>query len=362
MATEGDAPHVHWEAEPQTRSQELADFAFDHAAVGIAQLTPDGHVARVNQTLCHMLGYSAKDLLSRSYNDIVHSGDASVTVRSEDKIDNSIELQAYTRDGRQLNILATEAPVLDNDGNTIFRIVSLRDITGQRIRQEETAVCQKRLAQLTHQLLERERQATQSIAKSLHDHLAQSLAAMRLYLDLIEPSHATQAIAPVVNEYRQVSMLLDQAIHGLRQMLTDLRPPLLAERGLIAALDSEVRLHTAENGKTDVLLEINAASTARWPSNVEYHAFMIAREAMTNALRHARATLIRVIVAGDAQRLALEVIDDGSDLPTPGYRVHPEQLGLTAMRERAAAVGGKCTVHSIAKGGTRVFLVWEAPV
>jgi signal transduction histidine kinase len=98
----------------------------------------------------------------------------------------------------------------------------------------------------------------------------------------------------------------------VRAVLHDLRPALLEEQGLIAALDNEVRARTIDTAQADVLLELDDGDLGlRWPAEVEYAAFMIAREAIVNAQQRNGTTLVRVVLAGDAQGLQLEIIDDG---------------------------------------------------
>lgn len=97
----------------------------------------------------------------------------------------------------------------------------------------------------------------------------------------------------------------------VRKVLADLRPPLLEEQGLAAALDNEIRVALSASGP-DVLLEVvDGLYSQRWPSDVEYSAFMVVREAIANARLHAHASLIRVVLEGDTHQLNVEVIDDG---------------------------------------------------
>ncbi len=98
----------------------------------------------------------------------------------------------------------------------------------------------------------------------------------------------------------------------------------------------------------------------RWPADVEYGSFMIAREAIANALQHARSSLIRVVLTGSAQVLTLEVIDDGSGIPAALRDGRPGHLGMVGMRERAIAIGGRLEISGSTGGGTCIRLHWEA--
>lgn len=89
-----------------------------------------------------------------------------------------------------------------------------------------------------------------------------------------------------------------------------------------------------------------AAEAQRWPDEVEYAAFMIAREAVGNALRHARASDVRVHLAGTPRTLRLQISDNGVDIPDELTQGRPGHLGLVGMRERALGVGGRLSLLS----------------
>jgi signal transduction histidine kinase len=111
-------------------------------------------------------------------------------------------------------------------------------------------------------------------------------------------------------------------------------------------------------------LQLDAPASAhlqRWPADVEYAGFMVAREALNNALRHARAHRIELFVDGDAQWLTVQVRDDGCGMPERGGVVRPGHLGMVGMRERAQAIGAVLRIESLADAGTTVTLQWGEP-
>lgn len=159
---------------------------------------------------------------------------------------------------------------------------------------------------------------------------------------------------------QRLGTLIQQGIRQVRQVLVDLRPPLLDESGLAAALDNELRNRQVEQSNTQLTLHVNAGMEGlRWPRAVEYAAFMIAREALENALRHAHAATVSVRLSGTVHSLRMEIVDDGS-----GFAAWPiapgGHLGLAGMRERAHAVGAELEVAPGEGSGTRVDLRWQA--
>ncbi len=248
------------------------------------------------------------------------------------------------------------------DGRPRFLLGFNMDMTQARQSEAALRTYQHELSQLTHRLLEQERVTSHHIAQALHDHLGQNLAVARLHLDAAIVRHGERLEPDIRGELQRLSGQLDQAIRDVRLVLGELRPPMLEEQGLIAALDNETRARSLDPQGTDVLLEIDDGALAmRWPPDVEYAALMIAREAIVNAQRHAGASLVRVIVGGDGRQLLLEVVDDGHGIPDSLRTGRPGHLGLVGMRERAVAIHGQLSIGTAAGGGARVALEWKAP-
>lgn len=204
------------------------------------------------------------------------------------------------------------------------------------------------LSALAEQLMAQERETVHHLAQALHDQLGQTLTALRLTLDL-DAAGARQ----------QARSLVDQALREVREVLVDLRPPLLEAEGLLAALDNEVAHRRALHADVRVDLDMDTTLLAqRWPADVEYAVFMIAREGLENALRHARPSRVQLHLHGGPDDIELGVCDDGIGL-TPGFERRHGHLGLVGMRERARAIGATLLLDSPAGHGTELLLRWE---
>jgi signal transduction histidine kinase len=188
------------------------------------------------------------------------------------------------------------------------------------------------------------------LRRDLHDGVGPTLAGVALGLDLVaarladDPAAARAMLAELKGETAA-------AVDDVRRLVHGLRPPALDELGLVRALRQQTdRLALRSPGldirvDSDLVLPPLSAAT-------EVAAYRIAVEAVTNSVRHAGATSCHVQVAADGA-LRLEVVDDGSGI-TEGT---PPGVGLAAMRERAAEVGGSCTVAPVDGHGTRVLAV-----
>lgn len=239
-------------------------------------------------------------------------------------------------------------------------VANLRDVT-QRVRADAVfEQSRTQLSELTHKLMTQEKTLVKGLAQALHDQLGQTMAAIRMAHETILTLQADQ-VEPVVHKLQaQLGALISLAIRQVRQVLTDLRPPLLDEHGLAAALDNELRNRSLKVPQLDISVHVQPqVAQLRWPAEVEYAAFMVAREAVENALRHASATAVALRLSGSALGLLLEVSDNGVGMPADAI-VRTGHLGILGMQERAHAIGAGVTVDSGATGGTRICFTWQS--
>lgn len=184
------------------------------------------------------------------------------------------------------------------------------------------------------------------IRRNLHDELAPTLAAAGLTAstaaDLLGRDPAAGA---AVLERLQGG--LRAALDDIRRLVDELRPVMLDQRGLSGAIRER-----ADALRPQLDISVEAPETLPdLPAAVEVAAYRICQEALMNVLRHARARRCRVRLAVEGATLLLDVEDDGVGTPTAGT---PGGVGLGSMRERAADLGGTCTVHGLPGGGTSV--------
>lgn len=179
------------------------------------------------------------------------------------------------------------------------------------------------------------------IAGELHDELGQLLTSLRLSLAELSASLAVPAQQDLACDLEALSA---QALHLVRGMSHALHPPLLQRAGLAAALEAMCQ---RQDGRGAVRCTLQApAELPRMPDALELAVYRIAQEALSNALRHARATQIEVSLLVRARTLQLTVRDDGV-----GYDVAaPAGFGRRGMQARAAQHTGQLHEHSGAQG------------
>jgi signal transduction histidine kinase len=204
-----------------------------------------------------------------------------------------------------------------------------------------------------------ERVLVKRLAQVLHDQLGQTLAAIRMCHETILALQSAQSPPDSQHLQERMGTLIGQAIAQVRQVLQDLRPPLLEEQGLSVALDNELRNRAQGAPQVDISITVpHKLELMRWPTEVEYAAFMVVREAVENALRHSGANAIAVALSGNALALHVTVIDNGVGLPE-GVGLGVGHLGILGMQERAQAVSASVTLGRGHEPGTRVAFHWQ---
>lgn len=219
---------------------------------------------------------------------------------------------------------------------------------GGRLRRslEEKEAQRSRLLQalLTAQEEERGR-----IARDLHDQIGQSLTALLLGLDR-QLERLDPATDGAHGELRRLRSLTAVTLADVRRIALDLRPSVLDELGLAAALRRFGReLHERYGIAVTVLVEV----PERLPQQVETVLYRVAQEALTNVVRHARAAEASIVVTVSRGSVQLVVEDDGVGFD-PTALAPAERIGLIGMRERLELLGGSLRLESAPGGGCSV--------
>lgn len=260
-------------------------------------------------------------------------------------------------DGQEIDLEGVISHV--KHGQVQWSLVSLHDITAHVQAEVQLQHSRAQLAELTKKLMTQERVLVKRLAQVLHDQLGQTLAAIRMCHDTVIALQTAETASDFQCSQERMGNLIGQAIQQVRQVLLDLRPPLLEEHGLSVALDNELRNRAQGAPQVDITSRVpQKLEVMRWPAEVEYAAFMVVREAVENALRHSGASAITVALTGGAMLLDIVVADNGIGLPA-GAGLSVGHLGIVGMQERAQAAGASVTYGRGQETGTRVNFRWQ---
>lgn len=192
----------------------------------------------------------------------------------------------------------------------------------------------------------------------LHDMVGQSLSVLGMGIETIRGLVAGTLTQKADATFDEMSRLLKETMGSVREVMADLRPPLLDDYGLYAAIEWHARQMATRTGLN---IDVDGARLEpRPPAEVEVALFRIAQEALINVAKHAGASQARVSLKRDAGRVRLVVEDDGRGIGPAANDAETVGWGMAVMRERAAAVGGAMHVESAGRG-TRVVVEVAAP-
>jgi signal transduction histidine kinase/ligand-binding sensor domain-containing protein len=208
------------------------------------------------------------------------------------------------------------------------------------------------LRQLTVRLESAKEDERSRISRELHDEFGQTLTAAKLNLQMLR---TTMADAGAARRLEDAVTMVDGMIRQARDIARGLRPPLLDEAGLVPAIDQYLKSMAERSG---IRIEFDAApGVARTPPGLNTTAFRLVQEAVGNALRHARASVIRVTLRDESDALRLVVEDDGVGFDPTGVTRSARRgahLGLLGMTERVRSAGGTIEFESRPGAGSRI--------
>lgn len=189
------------------------------------------------------------------------------------------------------------------------------------------------------------------LRRDLHDGLGPELAAIALELETVRDL-ADGPGTPAGAKAESLRTHVREVVSDVRRIVDDLRPPMLDDLGLAAAVEQQARRLSSP----DLPVDVAVADLPPLSAAVELAVLRIAGEAMTNAVRHSGARHARVAVGWADGLVELVVADDGRGFDSPA-----DGVGLGSMRERALELGGSCTVESAPGRGTTVRALLPAP-
>ncbi len=258
------------------------------------------------------------------------------------------------KDKRFVEIVA--APFFGKDGVLQGIIESNRDITKRKRREIALQKCSARLQAMTARLAELEDTERSRLSRELHDQVGQNLSVLGLNLNIIRTLLAEYSEAQVHFRLDDSIQIVEQTGEQIRDIMADLRPLVLDDYGLVAAL----RWYSDKiSDRTGIEITLDCDSpNVRYKSRLENTLYRIAQEALTNVTKHSQAKSVRITVEPDGDKLRLVIADDGIGFdPTGRLEVEGNHgWGLLIMRERVETIGGQFKIESSPNLGARIIV------
>jgi PAS domain S-box-containing protein len=264
------------------------------------------------------------------------------------------EFRIVSKNGEIRYFQSEGSPIGDASGKVTAVVGVSRDITERKRNENELRISTAQLQALSRRLVELQESERRQLSRELHDRIGQSLTALNINLDVLKKTLASYSNNEVDLRLEDSVGLLESTMEAVENVMSELRPPMLDDHGLGAALDWHARNFSRRTG---IAVAVRASGPAVRPApQIEIALFRIAQEGLNNVAKHASARRVEIALSHTNEECVMSVRDDGigfddvadiSDKPKPG-------LGMVTMRERAQAVDGRFEVQALAGRGTQL--------
>lgn len=335
-------------------SRKRLQALFDNMRDGILLVDRNAKHVDANPAFCELLGYSREEMLRMSLWD-----DVPLHRREE-----AYELwRKFLVSGR----LEGEFTVLRKDGSTAevdyravahfmpdLHLTTIRDITARRRAEDELKQYAAHLKFLSRRLVEVQENERRTLVRELHDRTGQNLTAINLQLGTIREQCSAQAQNAILARVDDAMALVAATVEAMRDVMSNLRPPVLEDYGLLAGLRWYGEIFSQRTGLPVELSGVEPSP--RLAPVAETALFRIAQEALTNVAKHANASRIEIALDREAKCVRLAIADNGRGFDVTAERPLNAGWGLLVIRERVEAVDGILQVDSAPGRGTRVVV------
>ena len=367
---------------------------YTHAPTGIVGCSLDGQYINVNEEFCRITGHTRDELLTLDIHDLTNPTDSARETDIYQELSSgklpfyNIEQRYVRKNGANIWVGITRSLVRDDDGEPLYTIGVVVDITHRKavqeiLRRSEDALQQKTielekrvhedaidmraanlalvegqksLELLSQRLFDAQEAERRIVARDLHDGVTQSLAALKM--NLVIMSNELLATTQQETDARLADSiaLAAQAIDLVRSVMTDLRPSGIDDSDLESALGSLLEQFRSRHN-LNIQFEKNDSHLPRLDTNVELALMRIAQEALFNIAKHANTKEATLILRQEEDAIYLAIEDKGDGIKSLQSARRSGSHGMTIMRERAEAFGGNFNVTSVPGQGTKIE-VW----
>ena len=328
---------------------ELARLAaiVQSSADGIISTTLDGIILTWNEAAQKLFGYSPSEVVGHSVRMLVPPAlrlELRGMIKEIQKGESILycETVRLKKDGTQMPIGLTVSPVRDSSGNLAGVSGIYHDITERKRHEKALRDSRQQLRNLAARIEAIREDERAHIAREVHDELGQTLMILKLEISKLLERH---------RDSRLTTTLIDQAIDSVHKICSELRPSLLDDLGLGAAIEWQAQDF---EGRTGIAcrLDLEDVKLGRDESTA---IFRILQELLVNVARHSGATKVVVLLKQSRKHVQLKVADNGRGL-SKRHITDPKSLGILGMQERATLLGGTIEFHGVRGKGTTVSL------
>ena len=260
------------------------------------------------------------------------------------------ELIVSRKDGKNFPIYVTDAPIYDQHNNLCGVIGVSTVITDRKKTEKYLKDLNEQLRSLSAHLQNVREQERTQVAREIHDEIGQQLTGLKMEISLLFEKLATEDQI-IQQKGNDILNLIDRAVNSVQRISSNLRPPILDELGLIAALEWHSQEVEIQSGiKIEFMVNTRELNL---PTRISTALFRIYQEALANIVGHANAHQVISRLQINDNNLTLEVGDDGQSVD-PVIKNNKKTLGLINIEERAFLLGGKFELNGEPGVGAKI--------
>jgi len=327
----------------------------------ILLLSPDSIILGWNRSAEAASGWMADEVLGRNFAGLCLSKETRASFRitlgqvTQGEEIRGLEVPLRTRTGSQAMLSWDLSRVLGTHGNLIGLMAIGTLLVSDTQIEEELRLAH---AQILTEARRAEKVAGEErgrIARELHDEFGQALTGLKF--DLARFSKQLSLLpAPtgsreLVSKVQAMSGSIDTLLESLRTTVADLHPAMLDDLGLVPALESLATTFQYRTGARCLVDVAPEVASMELPSETSVALFRVAQESLTNVMRHAAASLVRIRLYQGDGRVTMEVADNGKGIACE-RRSKPDSFGLRGMQERVSLLGGHFSIGGALGVGT----------
>jgi PAS domain S-box-containing protein len=332
-------------------------YHVENTPLAVIEFDKDLTITRWSGRAEEIFGWKASEALGKNVYDpdfaIVHEEDRKAVDKINEEltkgtVSRNLSLNRnYTRDGQMIDCEWHNSVLKDEQGNlTILSLV--HDVTERKKTVQNLNRSYEEVRQLTSHLQNIREEERSHIAREIHDELGQQLTVLKMdVLGLSKKLGDSDAV--IQQKIRDITDLLDSTVRSVRRISSELRPSLLYNLGLDAAIEWHLKEFGKRAGLKTIFIE--PAGEIKIPDPLKNGLFRIFQESLTNVGRHANATKVIISLEQTNGHLTLTIEDDGQGFEQENISAK-QTLGIVGMRERCEMMGGNYAIRSTPGEGT----------
>lgn len=340
-------------------SQENYEELFTNASDAIWVHDLNGKIIIANKAIEKLSGYPIDKGVGKSVSEFMSPDAVNIAREIKNKllkgqaIDQRYDQRLIKKDGSEAMLELFTRLIRDDDGKPIAFQNIARDVTEERRLRDN-------LRFQIHKTLMAQEEERKRIARELHDDVAQSILLLSRQVDNLISGGAHKIPKAAISELEHIENIANETYKSLQRYARDLRPSILDQMGLVAALNWLAE----ELGKDlGIKTTVKADKLPPLPPETELAMFRIAQESLNNVRKHAQASEVKITVKLDSNNVKMTITDNGNGFLTSrltGDLAREGKLGVLGMEERARLIGGDLKIKSEPGKGATVLA--RAPI